>query len=274
MASTSAKILSGCGIGCVVLLVLAAGLGWLGYSWVSTTMEEAETAAATTAELERAFGQIGNFVPPPTLPADRLELFLAVRGALADEREALAEPVLAIAEHGREGGGFAIVRAGLSLAPRMVTFAAARNQALLEHGMGRGEYTWIYWLCYHAWLGHPADESMLHVAMAGRSEGDRGVRVRFGGGPEPERLIGELRRDVTAMLDNLRAAISDRTELAAVRGAVEKELALVAADPGRIPWQDGLPEVMASGLAPFRERLEASYSAATNPFELMEMEME
>lgn len=273
MTSTSTKILSGCGIGCVVLLVLAAGVGWLGYGWVSRTMDEVESAAETTAELERAFGPIGDFVPPPTLPADRLETFLAIREGLAEERESLASPIHVIAERARDGGGgLSVARAGLSLAPGMVAFAAARNQALLEHGMGRGEYLWMYWLIYHAWLGHPADDSLLHEALAERASGDDGVQVRFDGGPEPERLTWKLRRDITAMLENLQAATGDQPELAATRDAVDTELAKVAADPGRVPWQDGVPDVMAVGLEPFRERFEATYSRATNPFELVEMD--
>lgn len=272
MSSTSTKILSGCGIGCVVLLVLGAGLAWLGYSWVSTTMEEVETAAETTAELQRAFGPVASFVPPPNVPAERMEVFLAIRDALAEERQSLAEPIETIAERGRVGGGFAVARAGFALAPRMVAFAAARNQALLDQGMGRGEYTWIYWLVYHAWLGHPADDSQLHDLMQEPAADENGVRVQFDGGPEPERLTWELRRDIAAMLENLHTALAEDPELAPIRRAVREELERVAADPGRVPWQDGLPEVMASGLAPHRERLEATYSRATNPFELMEME--
>ena len=40
------------------------------------------------------------------------------------------------------------------------------------------------------------------------------------------------------------------------------------ADPHRLPWQDGLPEVLESSLKPFRDRLEASYGRITNMFEI------
>jgi hypothetical protein len=271
MASTSAKILSGCGIGCVLLLILAAGLAWLGYSWVTETMDEVETAAQTTAQLAEAYGPVAEFVPPPTVPAARMEVFLAIRESLAEERDALAEPIESIVERGRDGGGLAVARAGFSLAPRMIAFAGARNQALLDHGMGRGEYLWIYWLSYHAWLGYPGDDSLLHEVMGEQRDGEGGVSVRFDGGPEPERITWELRRDVGTMLGNLEAAVAEQPELTSIREAVTAELAAIAANPARVPWEDGLPEVMADGLEPYRERLEATYSSATNPFELMEM---
>ncbi len=53
---------------------------------------------------------------------------------------------------------------------------------------------------------------------------------------------------------------------------VAAELAALDADPGRMPWQDGLPEAFAVGLDPYRDRLEESYSPATNPFELLELD--
>lgn len=40
------------------------------------------------------------------------------------------------------------------------------------------------------------------------------------------------------------------------------------ADRYRLPWQDGLPEVLEISLSPFRERLEASYSKMTNALEV------
>ena len=49
-------------------------------------------------------------------------------------------------------------------------------------------------------------------------------------------------------------------------------LKALEANPARIPWEDGLPEEFAVGLEPYRERLEATYSPATNPFELLELD--
>ena len=39
-------------------------------------------------------------------------------------------------------------------------YVAARNEALLAQGMGLGEYTWIYALTYHVWLGHAPTPAM------------------------------------------------------------------------------------------------------------------
>jgi hypothetical protein len=53
---------------------------------------------------------------------------------------------------------------------------------------------------------------------------------------------------------------------------VSSELTSLESDTDRVPWQDGLPDVLASGLEPYRNRLDGSYSRATNPFELLELD--
>jgi hypothetical protein len=52
------------------------------------------------------------------------------------------------------------------------------------------------------------------------------------------------------------------------RQALAAEIKAMETDKNRLPWQDGVPAVIEASLKPFKERLEASYSAMTNPLEL------
>ena len=118
------------------------------------------------------------------------------------QRQALAESIEALAPsegEGRTSGGIRAARAGISMAPRILEFARARNEALLEIGMGQGEYAWIYWLSYHAWLGHPAGESLLDDIMEMRSESDGAVQMHIDGFGTEE-AMWQLRRDIRAMI--------------------------------------------------------------------------
>jgi hypothetical protein len=144
----------------------------------------------------------------------------------------------------------------------------ARNRALLDAGMGLGEYTWLYWLVYHAWLGRPVDDSLLHELMASHEAVDGATEVHFEGGPEREQLVRRLRGDITAMLGNLAGRLAADPERPPLFETVNSELAALAADPERLPFADGLPEQFAADLEPWRDRLEGCYSRATNPFEL------
>ena len=277
MNSTTSKVLTGCGIGCLVVIVLAVGVSYMGYRWVRETTEAVEEAGRIEHELEDRYGPVRDFVPPaePGVPADRMEIFLAVREGLSEERAELETAVDGLAAAGDGGGvasGLRAARAGVGLAPLTLGFANARNRALLDGGMGMGEYTWIYWMTYVAWLGHPADESKLHEIMEERNSEHGSVQIHMNGGMERERLSWRLRRDVRAMLKNLEQELAAAPDGSQALEAVTAELAELEADPGRMPWQDGLPGAFSVGLEPYRERLEATYSAATNPFELIELD--
>ncbi len=194
---------------------------------------------------------------------------------LTGPREELSATVQGLAGGDGEpgvGNGFRAARAGISLGPRVLEFTTARNRALLDAGMGIGEYTWMYWFTYVAWLGHPADDSALHEILESHNSGDGSVQVHIDGGMEPERITWRLRRDITAMLRNLQAELESDPALADLSAAVTAEMTELGADPARVPWQSGLPEVFAAGLEPYRERLEATYSSAANPFELTAFE--
>jgi len=276
MSNTTTKVLAGCAVGCLLVTVALGGLAWMGYRWAKTAAEVVEAAERAEDRLEAEYGLVREFTPPVDgrVAADRVEAFLEVRELMAPQRTALSEAVEALAPADGEGGavgGLRAARAGISMAPRILEFAKARNETLLEVGMGPGEYAWIYWLTYHAWLGHPVGESLLNDIMERRSESDGSVQMYFQG-MDTENVEWQLRRDILAMLRNLEqelAADPERTEL---RDLVAAELAAIDADSHRMPWEDGLPEAFAVGLDPYRDRLEESYSPATNPFELLELD--
>ena len=277
MDKTWSKVLAGCGIGCLLLVAIAAGFTWMGYRWARDTAEAVEAAAATERQLVEEYGRVRDYLPASDaqLAVDRLEVFLAVRENVGPARNALEEVVTGLARRGEESGvasGLRVARSGIGIPQHLMEFSRARNQALIDAGMGRGEYTWIYWLTYFAWLGHPADDSELHDILDDRSHEPGRVNVQIDGGMEPERITWRLRRDITAMLLNLQDELEMEPRRPELEEIIAVEIAALAADPARVPWEDGLPEDFAIGLEPYRDRLEASYSKATNPFELVEFD--
>jgi hypothetical protein len=277
MDKTWTKVLAGCGIGCLFLVLLAVGVSWMGYRWAKDTAVAVEAAAEAQQQLAEEYGRVRDFVPAKDgrLPQDRLEVFLTVREESSAARTHLEEAILGLARRDQDSGvsgGLRAARAGVSMPQNIMDFFRARNQALLDGGMGRGEYAWIYWLTYFAWLGHPAGDSELDDILADRSSESGRVNVHIDGGMEPERLTWRVRRDITAMLKNLEEELAADPDGTALLEIVRAELALLAEDPARVPWEDGLPQEFAAGLDPYRDRLEASYSRAANPFELVDLD--
>jgi hypothetical protein len=275
MSNTTTKVLAGCAVGCLLVVVALGGLAWMGYRWTKTAVEAVEAAERAEDRLEAEYGLVREFTPSAgRVASDRVEAFLTVRELVAPQHEALTESVEALApaaEEGRVIGGLRAARAGISMAPRLLEFARARNEALLEIGMGPGEYAWIYWLTYHAWLGHTVGESLLDDIMEARSELDGSMQMHIDG-MDFEHMERQLRRDLEAMLRNLEDAIAADPEQTELKEMVVSELAALDADSGRMPWAEGLPEAFVVGLDPYRDRLEASYSPATNPFELLQLD--
>ena len=61
---------------------------------------------------------------------------------------------------------------------------------------------------------------------------------------------------------------SDTAAGIAWRERLAAEIAALEADERRLPWADGLPEILEASLRPFRDRLETSYSPMINLFEI------
>jgi hypothetical protein len=276
MSNTTTKVLAGCGIGCLLVAVALVGLGWMGYRWARTAAEVVDAAERAENQLEMEYGLARDFTPPieGLVAADRMEAFLTVRELMRPQRQALTEAVRGLAPtegEGRTVGGLRAARAGMSMAPRILEFIKARNEALLEVGMGPGEYAWMYWLTYHAWLGHPVGESLLSDIMEARAELDGSMQMHIDG-MDTEHVERQLRRDLEAMLRNLEGALAAEPEREELSELVAGELAAMDADRNRMPWEEGPPESFVVGLDPYSDRLEASYSPATNPFELLELD--
>lgn len=278
-SSTARNWLIGCGAGCllVILVVLAIFAG--GVMFVRDTVSGFETAVEIRAELENRFGTTGEFTPWPggEIPADRIETFLAVRQGTQVERQDLADNFAAIPMSEAEAREldskpsgekalsiFKIIGSALGLGAEMGDFFAARNAALLDAGMGMGEYTYLYTVIYFSWLGHDPQEG----PQTDRDD-DGGVEVQLGqmqSGPR-------TRDDLLSMLRNQLQQDSTGTTEDWV-GLLTAEVEALERDTDRYPWQDGLPSSIAASLEPHRERLTASYDPISNTFELVITEKE
>ncbi len=263
----------GCGGGCVLLGVVVAALALGGVILVRDSLESFDDAVKVRAELEGRHGAVGEFVPwaGGEIPPERIESFLAVRRETAAARRRMAEAFAVIPMSEDEArkldeqpagekvrGVVAVVRSTLGMGARIGGFFAARNRGLEAHGMGLGEYTYLYTVVYHSWLGRPVDEGPI----TGRDRQDR-VTVEIQHGASVRRLHDDL----VAMLRNGLESAGPGGE-GAWAATLSDELEAMAGDGSRVPWQDGLPPATVASLDPYRSRLEAAYDPVSNPFEL------
>ncbi len=281
MSGNGSKWLMGCGIGCGAAVLLLVALGTFGYLFVKSKMRGFVEAESASAELTRKYGRITDYCPDPGGPAaDRIRVFLDARDKTAAARGNLEVSFASLSDgiHQARGGQDSIpqildiVARGFSIVPQLGEFHAARTRALMDEGMGPGEYVYIYVLVYYSWMGKsPADGPGFRI------QGDRTIvseDSRDGRDARQERrdeLTRYVRRTFLDMLRN-RCSKTDEGRAEAPpdpwRKVLDAEISALEENPSRIPWQDGLPKGIEDTLQPFRQRLEDSYSPLVNPLEL------
>ena len=283
MESGTKKLVSGCVIGCLVVMIIGVMLVFGGYLGVKKMIRKAEETQQVMAQVTKEFGRASDFVPTPSglIAADRIETFLEVRDLSHDERDAL-EVTLAqlsvdedseVETTGNPMDFARSVRAGVGVVPQMMAYTTQRTAAFLEAGMGLGEYLYLYTLIYGSWLEKPVSDGPPFVVVGGDVSppgwDDPAVRDRRDG-----EIRRRLNRATLPMLRNQLEALSAMPDHAQAAWAesLRTEVMLMDSDPTRFPWQDGLPEQTAASLQPFWGDLDASYSALCHPVELAVMQ--
>lgn len=280
MEETSKRWISGCAVGCAVAIAIVVVLMAAGYFGIRKMVRQSQQIAATMDAVTERFGNVSDFTPPPSgaVASERLAVFLQVRDLTAPERQQLEQTLTALASAGSSepGGlprGLGSIRAGMGVVPQMMRYLNRRNEALLEAGMGLGEYLYLYTIVYPCWLATPVDDGPPFIGSGHVSRWEFGSEEA-----DPERRREQVREGLNRLLlpmlkNQLDAVLAgaepdgDASWVTQLRGEIEE----LERDAGRLPWQDGLPARTAESLEPFRDRLEASYSRLCNPIEVAAM---
>ena len=254
MAKQTARWIKWGAIGCVgVVLTFVATL-------VTTTLLTGlgyKRAVEARTVLDQRFETQDDFTPSATIAPDRMECFLEVRRSLQPLCAAVSkhqELFARLAGSGpQQDRSFAAAlrdgRQALSI-PFLVgrdfgDYIARRNKVLLANEMGLGEYTWIYVTAYHAWLGHPPAKL-------------------FGTADRPDVFERRVNRQVREMVTRHVAGGSPTDE-----EAWWAEAEALAADPGRIAFEDGVPPALEASLRPYREEVRDLHCPAAGGLEVV-----
>jgi len=281
-SSTTKKWLIGCGIGCGAVIVIAALLITGGVLYVRSLVEGFKDSEAMLEVLTEKYGRITEYCPEPDgrIPEDRIEAFLAAREAIAPVRDEIERSISLLDDEGEEidvestGNIFQKLKLGFGLIPQLADYFKDRNQALIDAGMGMGEYYYIYSIVYFAWLDKSlADGPSFPLT---REEGDSGFRPQERNDEEAQEMrrdisLRRLNRMLLPMLRNQYQKLKEEAEPGILKEweeALAAELDAMESDRYRLAWQDGLPEVIASSLKPYRDRFDASYSRLLNTIEI------
>jgi len=253
--------LKGCAMGCGLIVVLSI-VGTIGGGMA--LLKPFRTAIDSREALDETYGVQGDYRPPlDGIPAiDRVEVFLDVRTVMMEHCGGFAETFAQfqhmedLEEEDVSGGEMfkeilKTVKSAFGMAPKLGKLANARNETLAEHGMGLGEYTYIYAVAYYSWL----EVKMFDFEDENVQMDDASPRVR--------RALRDMLRH---QLEDLQASADP--EWSALEDELTTELSRLDDNRSLYPWEGSVPAHLAEALAPYRGRLEAVFCPETAPFAL------
>jgi hypothetical protein len=281
LGSKTKKVL---GIGCGAVLVIFMAL--LGGTVYFTTQMNREYKAVKELEeqLVTAHGP-GNQLPAGHTgwpSPERMAVFLAVHQSTAEWRVKLETSFAEVLQREEESGSsnfgrfLQVLKASRDLAPVFSGFWTARNSSLLEQEMGIAEYKYLYCLAFYGDLGKdPSDGARdADSFLAGMGAGGAMQNTDDTGEAEAERRLWMREQINDLMLPLMQqaaraAASSNDPQVLMWAEDLQAEIRLLQDDPLRVPFAGSVPAALAEAMAPYRTRLEASYSVTVNPVELI-----
>lgn len=282
-SSKTKKWLIGCGIGCGVVILGFIILGSAGYFFIKDIVKNFQASETLMNTLTDRYGTPREFIPDPdgAIRPARLEIFLAVRSSMTPAMEEMERTINILSEMEQKDrykeepspNVFTKIKTGLGFPIQMAEFYRSRNQALLDNEMGMGEYYYIYVMSYYSFLGKsPTDGPPFRVD----DQSSRGT-IMFSerhSETQEDRMDSMLRRvhrQIFPILQNQYKKLTEGDVSRAKekwRTALAAEIKAMESDRYRLPWGDGLPDILKTSLKPYRSRLESSYNAMLNIFEV------
>ena len=259
MADSGKKWLIGCGVGCGAVILLGILLSVGGSLYLMGPFNKAVDAQK---ELVAQYGEREAYIPPPQgITEDRLEKFLAVRRAvmpMCAEFQKLGDSFAAMEELDKGGDepskgevfeALGNLTGGIfGMVGDMGRFHQLRNGALLEGGMGLGEYVWIYVLAYNSWQGNSPNIDIDGDSKGGMSGGE-------------QKIMRTLVRNHAEAL-----ASAGMTGEAALW---EQEADRMKRSETGVPFEiGGLPADLIQVFLPYEKELSELYCEATSSFEM------
>ncbi len=267
---------SGCGTGCLSLIIILVLFFAGSYFFIKNRLDSFEKIDESEQKLETVYGSIYDFTPDIDVnySSQRIKKFIEIRSSIAPEKNELDSALSGMQNEIEEIIGdpsfwdiLTIVKSGFELIPDIVRYYMARNDALVENGMGLGEYKYIYYTAYYVILDKsPSDGPKFRLEGEGNDESDQ-----YGDEVFEKRLVkissyvNQLAREHLA---NLRELLGITDPENPSLPLIEKEISRLNSDSTLLPWKAGKPDFITAPFNEFITELNESYSFLINPLEL------
>ena len=191
-------------VGCGVVVVLLIGLGVFGLvqfgQWAQRSLPDFEAFGQRRAELVEAYGPEDAYVPPVDGAYDpaRVALYVDLRELLWPGQQEIAREIDGFldrelsGEGGGIGGFVSQMKAAFGTVGLLARHAAVTDSLLLEHEMGRGEFTHLQLILTRGWMDLGRERAEWERLLADAPPGDDGLQAMLEIHQAAERRAAEL----------------------------------------------------------------------------------
>jgi len=250
--------------GCFIFALTVSFVIASGFYFLTTGVREAKHIEQSLID---RFGWADDYVPPLDGSIDplRVEAFIRVREALqadcADYQAVLISiQALDKIDTGQENSSSEVAttdvqgfKSILSAGPKMIKFSKTRNQALLDEGMGLGEYLYIYLTAYGEQLAGESTSDFSNTTEAYVSE--------------------RARREYAKILANQLLALQEgaiQPGFPNLETELQAEIEALNDGSHTSPWPDGPVGKSRGSLAPYQQQLADLYCPGVVKIELLQ----
>jgi hypothetical protein len=290
MASTSKKWFIGCGIGCGFMLLVLGGMGISVFMLAKKGMEKADNIGESYTLVEETYGSPGEFIPAldGSISPRRVEAFLETRRTMTPAREKLSRILFVLQGEmdGFEKSGASkmeLLKAGIGLVPALFEFIESSNTAMLDEGMGPGEYQYIYSLAYYGLLGKDSGDGPAFTITGDDEDSNENGGFQWSVGSGSSSDDGVSRDDrAREVRDHLNVVLGQvlHNQMSALRNsgaagddpvlvALAVEIAAMDGEKYRLIWEEEIPAQIRASLEPYLAELDELYDPIMNVIEIV-----
>lgn len=288
MKDKSSKLITGCGIGCGVFVLIIIISGVMLFTFIKNVGEDIDKIEVVENAMEEKFGKVEQYVPEFPISEKRLNTFLSIRDSLNLQAKELVEEIDNISdeiEDDEKEKSFwetiGIIKSGLNIIPAVVEYYSTRSQLFLSNDMSPGEYYNIYSTVYFVWLNRsPGDGPPFPID----EENSVGAEITFDKKKNLDKEnSAKLKHDrETVMLRDINylfvrqyenylkenSTIKENNMLVKL---IESEVEQLYSNPYSLPWKQDLPQEFVEIFEKNRFLIETSYNEQLNSIELKQL---
>lgn len=267
---------SGCGTGCLSLLIIMVLAVAGSYFLIRDRLASLEEIEESSNQLELIYGSIYEFTPglDTKYNLERTARFLQARSIIKDEIDELENglsdiqlEIDDIKDDTSLWDVFTLIKSGFGLIPEIVRYYKARNNALMEVQMGLGEYLYIYTNAYFVLLKKsPSDGPKFRIEGEGDNQsdkyGDEVFELRY------DKISKKINRLAREHLTNLKFQLDKTDPSNKYLRIIEEEIIKLNSNRNLIPWMDSIPEFVNQQFNNYSVELDSSYKLLLNPLEM------